>query len=203
MDIPSQFISRHVSVELPVEAVCDLVRRYGEPHRAYHTAEHVADVLGWFDWVAENASWRDPVDVYLAILFHDAIYDPLSHDNEALSATLARDTVSASQRTQDLIRLTANHAQLSPALVEGDEDAARFLDCDLAIFAAAPNRFAIYDAEIEDEYRACHTAEQFRQGRSNFLRTMLLRPRIFLSELFHAEFDARARGNLRWPLARY
>lgn len=199
---PPQFVCRHVSVELPAEVMRDLVQRYAEPHRAYHTAEHISDVLGWFDWAAERTSWRDPVDVYIAILFHDAIYDPLSQDNEARSAALARDTISASPRTQDLIRLTASHAQLAPVSVENDEDAARFLDCDLAILAASPDRFDSYDAGIAHEYRAV-PADLFWQGRSKFLRGVLSRPRIFFSELFHTELDARARDNLSRVLRRY
>src|ERR1044071_4041087 len=105
------FTSRHVSLELPPEVVRDLARRYAEPHRAYHTAEHIAEVLRWFDWAAERTGWHDPVDVYLAIVFHDAIYDPLAVDNEARSAALARDAVAASQRTQALIQLTARHSK--------------------------------------------------------------------------------------------
>lgn len=196
------FTSRHVSLELPPEVVRDLARRYAEPHRAYHTAEHITEVLRWFDWAAERTGWHDPVAVYLAIVFHDAIYDPLAVDNEARSAALARSAVAASQRTQALIQLTARHAKLSPADVEGDGDAAQFLDCDLAILAAPPERFDAYDAAIAVEYRAV-PADEFRQGRGAFLRALLARPRIFLSELFHAELDRFARGNLSRILARY
>jgi predicted metal-dependent HD superfamily phosphohydrolase len=196
------FASPHVSLELPAEALRDLTRRYAEPHRAYHTAEHIAEVLRWFDWAAERTGWRDLVDVYLAIVFHDAIYDPLAADNEARSAALARDAVAASERTQMLIRLTARHAKLAPADLEGDDDAAQFLDCDLAILAAPSERFDAYDAAIAREYRAV-PLDEFRRGRGAFLRTLLERPRLFLSELFHAELDRFARDNLRRVLARY
>jgi predicted metal-dependent HD superfamily phosphohydrolase len=196
------FTSRHVSIELPPDVVRDLAQRYGEPHRAYHTADHVAEVLRWFDWVADRAGWREPVDVFLAIVFHDAIYEPLASDNEARSAALARDAIAASPRTQALIQLTARHGALSPADVEGDDDAARFLDCDIAILAAPPDRFDEYDAAIAAEYRAV-PAEAFRTGRGAFLRKLLARPRIFLSDLFHAELDRSARDNLNRVLARY
>jgi predicted metal-dependent HD superfamily phosphohydrolase len=196
------FASRHVSLELHPEVVRDLARRYAEPHRAYHTADHIAEVLRWFDWAAERTGWREPVDVYLAIVFHDAIYDPLACDNEVRSAALARDTIAASPRTQALIELTARHATLSPADVEGDDDAAQFLDCDIAILAAPTDRFDEYDAAIAMEYRAV-AADRFRAGRGAFLRALLARPRIFLSELFHAELDRSARGNLSRVLARY
>jgi predicted metal-dependent HD superfamily phosphohydrolase len=196
------FASRHVSIELPQDVVRDLARRYGESHRAYHAANHIAEVLRWFDWAAERTGWREPVDVYLAILFHDAIYDPLASDNEARSAALARDTIAASPRTQALIRLTARHATLSLADVEGDDDAAQFLDCDIAILAAPTDRFDEYDAAIAMEYRAV-PADKFRAGRGAFLRALLARPRIFLSELFNAELDRAARGNLSRILERY
>ncbi|HEX2686264.1 MAG TPA: hypothetical protein VHN14_06580 [Kofleriaceae bacterium] len=196
------FTSRHVSLELPPAVVRDLARRYAEPHRAYHTAAHIAEVLRWFDWTAERTGWQDPVDVYLAIVFHDAIYDPLASDNEARSTALARDAIAASPRTQALIQLTARHATISPTDVEGDHDAAQFLDCDIAILAAPPDRFDEYDAAIAVEYRAV-PADKFRAGRGAFLRALLTRPRIYLSELFHAELDRTARDNLIRVLARY
>jgi predicted metal-dependent HD superfamily phosphohydrolase len=196
------FPSRHVSLELPPEVVRDLARRYAEPHRAYHTADHIAEVLCWFGWAAERTGWQEPVAVYLAIVFHDAIYDPLASDNEVRSAALARDAIAASPRTQALIQLTARHATLSPADVKGDDDAAQFLDCDLAILAAPPDRFDEYDAAIAVEYRAV-PADKFRAGRGAFLRALLTQPRIFLSELFHAELDRSARDNVSRVLARY
>jgi len=196
------FTSRHAPLALPSEVVRDLGRRYAEPHRAYHTANHIAEVLRWFDWAAERTGWREPVDVYLAIVFHDAIYDPLASDNEERSAALARDTVGASARTQALIALTTHHAALSVADVEGDSDAAQFLDCDIAILGASPDRFDAYDAAIVVEYHAVST-DVFRAGRGAFLRTLLARPRIFLSDLFHAELDGHARANLSRTLARY
>ena len=200
--VDRMFTSRHAPVALPADVVRDLGRRYAEPHRAYHTAEHIAEVLGWFDWVTERTGWRAPLDVYLAIVFHDAIYEPLAGDNEARSAELARDTVGASARTQALIALTARHAAIALEDVEGDRDAAQFLDSDLAILGAAPERFDAYDAAIAVEYRAV-PAEMFRARRGAFLRTLLARPRIFLSDLFHAELDGATRDNLRRALARY
>jgi predicted metal-dependent HD superfamily phosphohydrolase len=196
------FTCRHAPVALPAEVVLDLGRRYAEPHRAYHAADHIAEVLGWFDWAAERTGWREPADVYTAIVFHDAIYDPLAGDNEARSAALARDAVGASARTQALIELTARHGSISLAEVEGDRDAAQFLDCDIAVLGAPPDRFDAYDAAVAVEYRAVPT-DVFRAGRGAFLRTLLARPRIFLSELFHAELDGHARANLSRTLARY
>lgn len=177
----------------------ELTDRYGEPHRAYHNATHITEVLGHFDEAWEAIGWGQPHDVFAAVLWHDAIYDPLAKDNEARSAELAA-TFGASAHTRELILLTARHGALSPADV--DRDAASFLDCDTAILGAAPAAFDAYDAAVRREYAAVPD-DAYRAGRGTFLRTMLERPRIFLGDLFHERYDAAARANLARVLARY
>jgi predicted metal-dependent HD superfamily phosphohydrolase len=204
----SPFGCRRAPFALPPEIERALAAVYAEPHRAYHTAAHIAEVLRWYDHVADEVGWRDPAAVYLAALFHDAVYDPAAKDNEARSAELARRFAgslagslapTAIDRCGELILLTARHGALEPSTV--DADAAHFLDCDTAILGAPPAEFDAYDAAIAAEYRHV-PAEAFRAGRRAFLAGMLARPRIFLSELFHARLDAAARGNLSRALAR-
>ena len=84
------FGCRHAPLALAPELERELAAAYAEPHRAYHTAAHIAEVLRWYDWVADEAGWHEPAAVYLAAVFHDAVYDPLAKDNEARSAALAR-----------------------------------------------------------------------------------------------------------------
>jgi len=168
-----------------------LVAAYGEPHRAYHTAAHIAEVLRWYDAIAGDIGWDDPVAVYLAVLFHDVIYDPLAKDNEARSAVLARELAGAGPRTCELIELTAKHGSIDSA----DHDAALFLDSDTAILGAPPDTFDAYDAAIAVEYKAVPEA-LYRAGRRAFLEKMLTKPRIFLTDYFHDRLDATARSNL-------
>lgn len=192
------FTSRHVPPPAPALAAL-LASHYDEPHRAYHNATHIAEMLGWFDWVWDRVGWDAPADVYAATLFHDVIYDPLATTNEARSADLAV-AHGASARTHRLILLTARHGAMSTGDV--DRDAAHFLDSDTAILGAAPDVFDAYDAAIRREYAEVPDAA-FITGRTKFLQTMLARPRIFLSELFHAELDDRARTNLARAVAYY
>lgn len=192
------FASRHLPPP-PDAVVRELVARYGEPHRAYHNATHIAEVLGHFDDVWGAVGWDDAPSVFDAVLWHDAIYDPLAKDNEARSAALAA-TFGIGDRARELILLTARHGSLSPTDV--DRDAANFLDCDTAILGAPPDAFDAYDAAVRREYAAVPD-EAFRAGRGMFLRSMLDRPRIFLGDLFHARYDAAARANLARTLARY
>jgi predicted metal-dependent HD superfamily phosphohydrolase len=186
------FECRHQPFVLRDTLVQALANAYAEPRRAYHTAAHIADVLGWYDRVADAVRWDGSADVYAAIVFHDAIYVPGAHDNEARSAAWARDA-GYSQRTAELIELTARHGRLAPDDV--DHDAALFLDCDMAILGSEPAAFAAYDAAIAFEYQHV-PGEAYRAGRRRFLAGLLANPRIFLSGFMHAELDARARSNL-------
>lgn len=178
-----------------------LVETYATPARAYHNIQHVREVLRHYAAVAGGPGWDDPAAAFLAVLYHDAIHVAGRGDNEARSATLAREHLARwspgvdADRVARLIELTARHGQLSPAEVDRDE--ALFLDCDMAILAAQPEAFAAYDRAIAAEYRGVVPAWMYRLNRRRFLKGLLARERLFLSDFFHARCDARARINLR------
>jgi len=204
------FDCRHRPLRLPDPVVAELAAAYGEPHRAYHNATHIAEVLGWFDRVADDLGWLEPAEVYVAIVFHDAIYQPGAKDNEARSAQWARtanlenpDSRDADvvhgldhDRVAELIELTAKHGHVTTA----DHDTALFLDCDMAILGSSPEQFAAYDCAIGVEYKHV-PADAYRKGRRAFLQGLLAKPRIFLSDYFHHRLDAQARANLSAALA--
>lgn len=185
------------------ESLEQLLRQaYADPPRAYHHFGHVLEVLAHYHSVPD---WDDPVSVALAVLFHDAVYVPGRSDNEQKSAelaarSLAQHSISAHYdpaRVQSLILLTARHGALHAD--ELDRDAARFLDCDMAILGAEPARFAAYEQEIATEY-AFLPAAAYRAGRARFLEKLLAAPRIYLSAPFHDRLEQRARANLRGAL---
>src|SRR5262245_26653393 len=99
--------------------MADLRRRYGEPHRAYHDWSHIAAMLGLAD--AVHHLIREPRAFHLAILFHDAVYDPRASDNERRSAELMRAHLGGSEdpktldRAQALIVATEKHSLPSAA----------------------------------------------------------------------------------------
>src|SRR3954467_11456663 len=64
-----------------------LVAAHTEPHRFYHTLEHLAEMFRVAGKLADAAS--APAAVHLAVWFHDAVYDPRATDNEGRSAALA------------------------------------------------------------------------------------------------------------------
>ncbi len=188
---------------LPPEQRTALREAYATPPRAYHNFAHVEGVLRHYDEVAQGPGWERPEEVLLAVLYHDAIYEPGHKDNEARSADLAVDHIARwlgdrgidAARVAGLINLTARHGSLVPEDV--DRDAALFLDCDMAILAADPAEFAAYDRGIAAEYRGQVPAWLFRLNRRRFLKGVLGKERIFLSDFFHERLDAQARINLR------
>lgn len=184
-----------------------LKERYATPPRAYHNLRHVADVLRHYHHVGEHVGWRQPAEVWLAALYHDAIYEAGRRDNEARSAGFATAEIArwlpdagvdAAQVAQ-LIELTARHGALDIGDVDGE--AALFLDCDMAILAAPADEFDAYDRAIAEEYRGVIDDAEFRAGRRRFLEDLLGSERIYLSDHFHERWDAAARANLVRALA--
>ena len=175
-------------------AYCDLVARYTQPHRAYHTLDHVADCLRWLD-AARHLVAR-PTEVELAIWFHDAVYDSRRGDNEEQSARLTAVALPAAGLAQetagsvaDLIRLTTHVAH------DLSGDAAVLCDIDLSILGAEPAAFAAYEAAIRREY-VWVPDEIFRRERARVLAGFLARPRIYHTPYIRDSLERRARENL-------
>ncbi|HZH43059.1 MAG TPA: hypothetical protein VEY50_03115 [Lysobacter sp.] len=196
----------HDPLALPDAQWQALHAAYATPPRAYHHFGHVEEVLAHYHDVAAGPGWRQPREVWLAVLYHDAIYEPRRADNEARSAQLAREAIARwlpdasvdAERVARLIELTARHGTL--AVDEVDAETALFLDCDMAILGAPADRFDAYDQAIAREYRHV-PALLYRIRRRGFLKSLLARERIFLSDFFHARLDAQARANLRRALS--
>lgn len=184
-------------------AIDELLQRWGEPHRAYHTTQHLQEALDLLStWCTGGSgstrcasNW--PSALALALFFHDAIYDPHRADNEEASAQLARsmlgpvgvpeEMLSAIDRLIDVTR----HAAM-PAL----DDERLMVDIDLAILGARPERYAQYRAQVRQEYR--HVAEQdFLRGRLGVVERFLGQGLgLFHTERGRAELGAQALRNL-------
>ncbi|KQS54200.1 hypothetical protein ASG17_11125 [Brevundimonas sp. Leaf363] len=188
---------------VPEPVLADLRRRYAEPQRAYHTWAHIAALLGWFDQRADGL--RDADAVFLAILFHDAVYDPRAKDNEARSAALLAqsalpgfDAASAAKAVR-LTEATAAHRIPNGLAVDETDDMAEFLDMDLSILAVPSRVFKAYDRAIRREYR--HVSWPFYgMARRRILKSFLARPTLYFSDWGRATFEEAARANLRRKL---
>lgn len=181
---------------------------YQHPPRHYHTFDHVVEVARWYHHVAQEMGWKQPREVFLAVLFHDIVYQVGAPDNEQQSARRAADCVSTylagagidTAVVVKLIELTARHGNLAPGDVS--EDTALFLDCDMAVLGAAPEVYDRYEQDVAQEYLQVYPPAMYSLGRKRFLEGLLARERIYLSPFFHALLDEAARANIRRALER-
>ncbi len=168
----------------------ELLARWSQPHRHYHTLEHLTTMLSIVD---KNGP------VPLAAWFHDAVYDPRRHDNEEASARLAEAALDElgvpSGEVARLVRLTATH---DPE--PGDRNGALLTDADLAILAAEPATYDRYARAVRREYSHLPD-DELRAGRAAVLRRLHDRPVLYRIVPERAEWDARARANLSRELA--
>ena len=172
----------------------ELLRRYCEPHRHYHTIEHIDACLVWLDWyrgVAER-----PELVELALWFHDAVYDNAANDNEARSAALARERLAALGVHASAIASVTECVEATQRHSATRGDCALLVDLDLTILGAAPSVYARFETQIRAEY--AHVPERaFAPGRTHVLRGFLARPRIFQTTGLQEQLEWPARGNLK------
>lgn len=179
----------------------ELIARYGEPHRRYHAMAHIEDCLTQIGASTDlTADQRDLLET--AIWFHDAIYDPTRTDNEAASAELARERLSADgadpafvAEVERLILLTAGHS-----VSDGDTLGARLVSIDLSILGAEPDRYAAYARAIREEY--AHVPEPlYRAGRAAIMGRFLESPALFADPVWAERYEAQARANIAREIA--
>jgi predicted metal-dependent HD superfamily phosphohydrolase len=174
----------------------DIAARYSEARRHYHTLEHVAHCLSEIDIPQLDAG--DRLAVELAIWFHDVVYEIPGSGNERRSAeyfkqfaVLTTLSPEAIDRVVTMILASEKHAA-----DRADKALQIFLDIDLAILGASPERFRQYDRDIRTEYSSIFDAIYYPKRRQ-LLRQFLMRDAIYLTPEFRDRYEARARENLR------
>lgn len=174
--------------------------RYGEPQRAYHTLDHIEQLLVQFENIKHHLT--EPHIIALALYYHDVIYDPTHSDNELKSAEFATDALSSYLSTKQcrqihvLIMMTANH-QID-MLVDRDKynDTAYLLDVDLSILGAPWSAYEQYAKAIRKEYT--HVADDsYRDGRTAVLQGLLAHPKLYLTDHYYEQLETQARANIK------
>ena len=176
-----------------------LLARYSEPHRAYHTLQHLAECLAHFG--RERGLARHPGEVAVALWFHDAIYDTGRHDNEAESAAWARRALcEAGARDEVADRVHALVMATRHSETPATADERLLVDIDLAILGADAPRFAEYERQIRVEYAFVPDA-LFRAKRAEVLRGFDERRPIYATPALRERLEAAAHANLARSLA--
>ncbi len=133
----------------------------------------------------------------MALWFHDAVYDPVRHDNEVQSVQLLQHMLAGRlddtllSRVANLILATCH--QHAPA----NGDTALLLDVDLAILGAEPVAFAEYERQVRAEY-AWVAEEVYQQTRRGLMQRWLVAPRIYHTPSAGALEQAARRNLQHW-----
>ena len=195
-----------------------LLQAWEQPHRAYHHSGHLSQILTDLDrlYAHRTQAGSTPLALILAAWFHDAVYEGAPGEDERRSEQLANASleplvtaglldVDELQMVSLLVRATATHELPESAdLPAGYEraDIQFFLDADMAILAADSARYRRYLRGVRSEYSHLDD-EAFRAGRTTFLRSILGRERVFLSEQALKLWEEPARANLQAELSEW
>lgn len=177
-----------------------LVRKYEEPHRAYHTLSHIAHCLALHDELAPRLA--DPRASALAIWFHDAIYVPGSKENEQRSVTYLRRCARMMGIDPAIARVASEHVcATSSHSLTAHPDTAFVIDIDLSQLGFPPHRFQADERAIRMEYAAFPDAV-FWPARRAVLEEFQRREPLYTTQPIRDRYESRAKENLRCAIAR-
>ena len=181
-----------------------LQEHYNEPHRAYHTFEHIFECL---HELSLNYGHEPKIflPVEAALWFHDIIYDVRRTDNEELSAKLAASTLikmgQSAEFAEEVAELIVWTKHLDNKVPEDYYWAQLVLDIDLAKLGKPAPEFIDYERKIRREYDWV-PENVFFENRARILRLFLNRPRIYLTSRFFKRYEKQARENLTAAIER-
>lgn len=179
----------------------EILRAYQEPHRAYHTLDHVRSLLEL--WEAHKGEMEHPEAVALAIWFHDLVYDPFRKDNEEKSAVRAKEVLQhwrfPEQLVDKVVQLIEDTAGHQPSV--HDRESLLFLDMDLSILGTEEGAYMRYADQIRQEYKQVPDA-LYILGRQQILYQFLKRTNLYFTPEFRDRLEVKARNNLAQELQR-
>lgn len=185
--------------------LASLLTAYTAPARHYHDIRHIDALLRLSEGHRTRLTDRAAVD--FAIFYHDAIYDPSRHDNEAASAALARESLLAMGAPASLVDKVARYAEATDHATAaarhapgGDPDLDHLIDFDLSILGAEPHDYDRYATAIRLEY-AIYPDAAYASGRAKVLRHLLTLPALYRVPAHVHAWTPRARANLERELA--
>ena len=202
MDLSSRFCALWERIGAkgnPIPVFDDLIKRYREPHRRYHTEAHLAFGLSQLDILADTT--LHPHWIEFAFYFHDSVYVIGATDNEEQSARLAIDTLKKAEVTGlAQIHVGAYIMVTKPGQVPSTVGQQVMADIDLAILGQERSVFVEYERQVREEYGSV-PEETFWRVRKGILKEFLDRSSIYSTGLFQKLYEERARKNLTWTIA--
>ncbi|AJT41986.1 DUF4031 domain-containing protein [Psychromicrobium lacuslunae] len=179
------------------DIAAELLERWAEPHRHYHSRTHLLAVLEALELITAEL----PRTVLLAAWFHDAVYQGVAGQDEEDSARLAEILLSPHLPGNEvaevarLVRLTVHHDP-KPT----DHNGALLCDADLAVLGGSAEEYARYRRAVRQDY-ADIAESDFRRGRAAVLQQLLALKPLYHTEQARQLWGDQAVSNLSEELA--
>lgn len=143
-----------------------VLSRYNEKHRYYHTSAHLVDVVSWLE-----QSGKMDEELFLAAVYHDAVYDPKANDNEEHSAELFEADAKKAGLSVDKIKVIKQFI-LDTKTHEASDKRSRLLqEADLRILDAPLEEQIRYEHQIFKEFQFVNY-NIYREKRLEILETL-------------------------------
>ena len=177
----------------------ELERRYREPHRHYHTTQHIRAVLVHGQDLADDLGLpaSDRAALTLAACAHDVVYDAQPGEDEKASARWVRRRLgqcglpaACVDRVASAVLATAAHASQEHDIVFD-----LLFDADLAILGAPGDVYDRYVAGVRLEYSSLDD-DAWQRGRARLLEDLLARESLFFTSAARTRWEATARINI-------
>ena len=151
---------------------CDvntLLAMWNESHRAYHTLNHLNDLIDQINENKSKYSEKEYEKLLIASLFHDCVYDPMRNDNEEKSAQFFESCCvekinSDIQEIKQMILDTKTHESTTP-LSES------FNHYDMSIVERDFDQLLDWERGIHEEFK--DYGDSYKEGRLKFLESIL------------------------------
>jgi predicted metal-dependent HD superfamily phosphohydrolase len=179
----------------------ELHSNYTHKKRHYHAIAHIENMLRLAN---ENKELIPDWETFvLAIFYHDAIYNVLKSDNEEQSALLAEKRLKQINYPIEHIEDCKKMILATKQHLESTDFATNLLlDIDLSILETDWEVYLNYTQQIRKEY-SIYPDLLYKPGRKKVLEKFLERDFIFRTAGFRANFEEKARFNLRQEILLY
>lgn len=173
-----------------------LDKNYSKKNRHYHNWIHILAMLKSWDLYIDKL--ENPVEVLLAIYYHDVIYVSTRKDNELKSAQLVISELQSFSEIDtstifDLILCTQNHQAKT-------NDQRWMVDFDLQILGRDWEFYEAYFKQIRREYRI-YPNFMYKSGRKKALVHFLEKEVIYQTETFRTQYEKQARENIQTEIS--
>ena len=197
-----------VDLKISASLFKKVLKAYMQEGRYYHDINHICDLINL--WDSYKHLLKDQDLIFLAIIYHDVIYNTVKKNSEEKSAEYFRKRVSPfiirlSESEIDKVCetiLATKHNETSKQYWEADKDIQYMLDYDLEILGTRhASTYELYRTGVRKEYKI-YPLFIYKKGRKAVLESFLKRKEIYLTTEFKVN-EKRARKNLRNEIKNY